>query len=582
MEYYNKISILFIIIILLGSCEEYLDVVPESGLDDEELFGNYQSYRGFNDQLYEHMRDWHIRIGGLAATPGSVADLEQAGISKNHITQHVYGDWYDRGAQFEVGWNQSNNNPRICSPIGNAWPAIRIANLSLENIELLKNASKEEKDHILGQAYFFRAWNHFQLIRRYGGMPYFDKVFTSDMNMDIPRLTYRESTNKIIQDCEKAEDLLPHQWSDANLGRVTKAAAMSLKGIALLYDASPLMNNDPLDPTRNSYSYDLERAEEAAIALYDVIEYCDQTGIHQLHPGDSYREIFLSRDKLISQETIFWIHQNHRGLDWRGMFAAPGYAAPVSHSAPTQNAVDKYEMVNGLPYDDPESGYDPDKPYDNRDPRFYNNILYNGSQWGENAAGQDQYINSFIGGNQHHGRVDGWTSYFNRKYWAETANKWLKDYDYFMMWIHIRLSEIYLAYAEVVNELQGPDGSAPGASLTAWEAVNIIRNRVNMVDVHNKFKNQDDFRERIRNERAVELFSEHKRWFDLRRWHLLHLEEYRKVYRMRIEKLGENSYSYNREEIETYRRRYDDKHYWYPLPKDHIDMLNNLEQNPGW
>ncbi|MBS3775885.1 MAG: RagB/SusD family nutrient uptake outer membrane protein [Bacteroidales bacterium] len=592
MRYLMKSSVLLLVILFMGSCEEYLDKSPESGITGEQIFTNYSNYRGFNDRLYLFLRDfhfWHPRY-----TPGTMADLEQCDNDWQDVNAVTNGNYYNKPYNRAVGWLTRNISSGASAVPGNAFKALRIANKSIKNIDRLEDANQEDKDHILGQAYFFRAWFNFELIRRYGGMPYFDQVFTPDSKMDIPRETYRECTNQIVEDCNKAVELLPEGWPQQHLGRVTVGAAMTLKGMALLYDASPTMNNDPLDPDRNSTTYDVERVKEAASVLYDVIELANE-GVYSLESGDNYRHIFFSRNEFVNDEAIFyrvpelygWSSQQTTtrrpdALDWRGLYVPPTYDNGGWVSMPTQNAVDKYETENGWPIDHPNAGYDPDQPYQNRDPRFYNNILYNDAQWGVDDEGEQLYIETYEGGRDKPENIVHPTGYFNRKYWPESGNKWQNDYNYYMNWIYFRLSGVYLYYAEAVNEGWGPDGSAPDASLTALEAVNTIRNRVNMPDVKGTFHNQADLRERIRNELAVELFGEHKRWWDLRRWYEMHKPEHKTIYRMRIDKVAEDSFNYTVEEMESESRVFDDKHYWYPLPKDHVEMLKNLKQNPGW
>jgi len=209
MKYFKKLSFLIVIILLTGGCEEYLDKAPESGITDKQIFTNYNNFRGFNDQLYNYLRDYHDWKPRF--TIGSLADLEECGLDWQDVNTVNNGNYYNKAWNVIVGWMVGGGTkaPDRASPAANAFKALRIANLTIENIDQLKDATQQEKDHLLGQAYFFRAWYHFELIRRYGGMPYFDKVFTPDMNMDVPRLTYRESTNRIVEDCEKAVELLP-------------------------------------------------------------------------------------------------------------------------------------------------------------------------------------------------------------------------------------------------------------------------------------------------------------------------------------------------------------------------------------
>src|SRR5690606_33564238 len=102
---------------------------------------------------------------------------------------------------------------------------------------------------------------------------------------------------------------------------------------------------------------------------------------------------------------------------------------------------------------------------------------------------------------------------------------------------HMRLAEVYMIYAEAVNEISGPSGTAGGLALTAVDAVNKVRHRANMPHVNSKFTgDKDTFRKRIWNELAVEFFAEGHRWFDIRRWHVGHLDEYKKIYSLVFDK----------------------------------------------
>src|SRR5690606_18904619 len=202
----------------------------------------------------------------------------------------------------------------------------------------------------------------------------------------------------------------------------------------------------------------------------------------------------------------------------------------ASYSNPTQNIVDKFEVINGdaaYPVDDPRSGYDPQHPFTNRDPRFYNNILVPGELWGVNNAGKQIYQELYVDGRDYnnattsnHTRHRVASGYVCKKYIWPEANQFAAQYDrYNLNTIYIRVAQVYLDYAEAMNEAYGPDVDPEGFGLTAVQAVNTVRNRVGMPDVLSEFTaDKETFRDRIRDERAVELMWENHRWHDLRRW----------------------------------------------------------------
>jgi len=179
------------------------------------------------------------------------------------------------------------------------------------------------------------------------------------------------------------------------------------------------------------------------------------------------------------------------------------------------------------------------------------------------------------------------------KWWWPTANKWTGGWgDYFYNGVFIRTTQLYLDYAEAMNEAYGPNADPQGYGMTALEAINKVRNRVGMVDVNPIYTGSaEEFRKRIRNERAVELMWENKRWHDLRRWMTAHevLGKANAIKGLRVEDLtpgvqdvGEKDFNYRVVDLPSEFRVFKMKHYWYPLPKDHMERLRNVEQNPGW
>jgi hypothetical protein len=142
----------------------------------------------------------------------------------------------------------------------------------------------------------------------------------------------------------------------------------------------------------------------------------------------------------------------------------------------------------------------------------------------------------------------------------------------------MRLAEVYLIYAEAVNEALGPNGTAGGLSLTAVDAVNEIRARAGMPEVAPQFSGDKfSFRDRIWNERSVELCFEGPRWSDIRRWYVAHLPEYKVLYDLEFD---EKYTFFNR--VVRVTRIFEQKHYWLPFPREQTEIYEGFFQNPGW
>lgn len=602
-------SIIIISFILFG-CEDYLDKSPDKDiLTDAEVFSQYENYRRFADGMYDKIYDEYRLISTQPKnySPSCVRSDEAhpgrlRGDSYNHYHEGNYVTLWSQSAigngttEFSTGWPMN-------------WEGIRVANYTIQKIDELQDATEEQKDQLLGQAYALRAFFHFELIKRWGGMPYVTEPLSLDENLERVRLSFDESVQHIVEDCEIAFGYLPEEWDDANVGRVTKGMTLALKSRALLYNASPTNN-----PENNAAKW-----EAAAQAAWDMISYAQETGLYRLIDASeailmdvddvdgsdyakgtieelqNYREIFYG--KHINEETIF---NRHRGPLVSGVTMVsprqlwlPHDISEHSHTicaSPLQNLVDKFEMKNGWPIDAAGSGYDAQNPYVSRDPRFYNNILFNGVEWGpaidRGYSTLEMYdgakYRSFSTSNQASS-----TGYLARKFWPEDFMR-SNLYDMQQPFIFFRLAEFYLNYAEAVNEVTGPSGQVSGANITAIDAVNIIRNRVGMPDVHNEYtSDKETFRERIRNERAVEFCFEGHRWWDIRRWHIAHLIENRtpRTVHMFPETDLTNyptGFSFEIKDDVYPVRVFEERHYLYPLKLEDVSIFEGFYQNPGW
>lgn len=611
MKKYHLYTI--ILSILFTSCENFLDVSPDFGLTEDEVFSEYQSARGFLDNLYPSLLDFHAWDSqNFQRTNLNALSDEAATLFTGPLNQTLNsGAWINRSGAGELGWGGVTGGPRG-NVITNSFYSIRIANKVIERAQAIPGISETQKNELLGQAYFFRAWYYFQIIQRWGGMPKLDKSFTPDDDLDLPRMTYSESSEWIMEDLDKSIELLPHIWNDNEFGRATKGSAYAVKSMAALYAASPLMQNGL---TSIQYlDYGQEWVRRAARYANETLQYINSgAGGHRfrLMSGEEYENIFYHEGVQMSDESLWYNMDGNKRAQSRGLrvhylpqfFSGGTGNDATAFSNPTQNIVDMFEVINdgnAYPKDDQRSGYDPQNPFVNRDPRFYNNILVPGQPWGVNNAGQKLYQELYVQGRDfnatstsNHTRDRVLSGYMCKKFIWPEANQFTSQYGlYNLNNIFIRVAQIYLDYAEAINEAYGPNSDPEGYGLTAVQAINIVRNRVGMPNVLSEFTGSKEiFRDRIRNERAVELMWENHRWHDLRRWMLAEEVFSRPIRGIRatppqghrqINDKSTLTFSYQIIDLPTEQRVFNLRHYWYPVAFSDAQNLFNFQQNPGW
>jgi len=635
MKQFKNIIAVGLIALISFSCEEYLDKSPDLGLTADVVYTDYYNFKGAVDRVnllvhnYVHDRfDYGQEIGTYSD------ECQHVNPTTNIVTRVNTGDWYDLAAP-GFRWSMGDNN----SGVGNsnstssefdqrltyrevpaeATVGIRACNQILEHAHLLTTfpeesaySAEELRGQLLGQTYFLRGWFYFMLIRDFGGIPNMQESFGTDDNFDVVRPTYQQSSEWVIQDLDSAIMYLPDSWQKTesrDAGRVTKTSARAVKEMVLLYAASPNYNI----PREQSLSfsgtptYNLEIAKKALKANVEALNSAAAHYRYRFMGGDEYANIFYRlgsngiSDEGIFQPYVSWygINQqnNNTGTAWYIPYFDGGWKAACV--VPTQNAVDWYETADGYRMEDAASNsstWDPGHPYANRDPRLKNNIFCHGDKM------LTVKTKSFLGNlpavleadqpNGKHFQFDSGNSltfsgyYYAGKFRWPGANNADKTRGYVRIFSLIRYTQLYLDFAELANELYGPEGAVPEATgsvsgLTALGAINKVRNRVGMPDVHTMYyPDKPAFRDYIREERARELFSEQHRWWDLKRWRIAHEVLANGVDGAYITKNGSGGFNFGRTKIGD--RVFTNKHYWYPFPPSTINMMENFEQNPGW
>lgn len=499
-------------------------------------------------------------------------------------------------------FNIGNWSP-FYNPEGNPWTnnyaGIRKANVFLDLLTkvdwtYLKAGTPTEYNRRVAltqmhkyEVHFLRAFFYFELIKRYGGVPLvtrtYDPIVESDSLKEMPRASFAKCVDYIVQQCDTAAKYLSADYysntgTQAYLGRATKGAALALKARTLLYAASDLYNKTGNTDSLIGYT-DANRqarwirAAKANKAVLDMVT----TGIYKLNAD--YTSLFLLKTGF-SREVIF--EKRYGSSNSFEVLNYPvGFATGKTGTCPTQNLVDAYEMkTTGKSIDDPTSGYDPTKPYLNRDPRLSKSVVYNGSRFGKDLT----LVQLWEGGSQGLPlKGASKTGYYLRKYVDESLDLTLGTGSN-KQWIYFRLSEIYLNYAEAMLEAFGsPIATSPSDGLTidALTALNSERTRpaVGMPAVLNTIT-AEEFKLKIRNERRVELAFEEHRYWDARRWLIADKAIGGEIYSMRVLQPTAGNYTYTKEVIET--RAWDPKMYLYPIPQSEMNKSVAMKQNPGW
>lgn len=422
---------------------------------------------------------------------------------------------------------------------------------------------------------FLRAYFYFNLARAYGDVPLITKVLTEDEANQVTRTPVADVFDFIVKECDAIleADQLPVRYSDlvgdaangssTDGGRVTKQAVMALKARTLLYWASPLFTKE-----NNS---DLWR--QAAQANKDVIDFCTANGISL----GKYSEIW-GTNNWQAGEMIFV--RRVGDMNWPETTNFPvGMENGNSGNCPTQTLIDAYEMqATGLAWDEPGSGYDQTDPYAGRDPRLAMTIAVNGDKWPDTNPNPLETYQGGRNGLPLAGATP--TGYYLKKYLDKTIDISTSTGSGSTRhnWVTYRLGEFYLNYAEAVfNYLGSADATDATFTMSAVDAVNVVRSRsdVNMPGFPTGLSN-DEFTEKYRRERMVELAFEGHRFWDVRRWK--DGASQRSIFEMQITKNGDR-YTYNRVPKSRY---WDDKMYLFPIPDSEIRKNPNLTQNPGW
>lgn len=504
----------------------------------------------------------------------------------------------------------SENNPlerwRDCRA------AIKYINLFLSKANQVHWADDSIAAHMYcdrekGEAYGLRAMYMYYLLQAHAGydtdgqlmgVPIVTTDESKGGNFNVPRNTFAECMKAIYDDCNKALALLPLKYEDitsesaipANYtqlgatlsqynrvfgakfnGRMDGRIVEAFRAKAALLAASPAYNEG------SGYTYK-QAADETATVLDRIgglsgidpkgwTWYCNTEEIEGLKSGLCPKEVLWRGEK--SQNNTWETDNYPPSLDGKGRIN------------PTQNFVDAFSAANGFPITDSRSGYDPTKPYNNRDPRLAAYVVTDSSTVGVNntiistaADGTTKDALNKINGSSTR------TGYYLRKLLRQDINLSptinSKQYHYVP---RIRFTELYLNYAEAANEAFGPTGKGTH-TYSAYDIIKAIRARAGITDnayLESIKDSKEKMRQLIRNERRIELSFEGFRFWDLRRWKL-DQNEMAKGVSITTNATGWRQFA----PLEVESRNYKEYMIYGPLPYTEVLKYQKLKQNKGW
>ncbi len=543
------IRLLILTAIVTGCSDQFLQEKRDMTGVNEQVFSDPQvaeAYVNYIYRLFQPVDNTNAFIRQQTSNNGGYGDIY------TKTTDELAGqtDFNRTWAGIAINQNHANQyfgQRMLPSVANNSWTRLKQINQFLDQIDH-HGLSGEVTGPLKGQMLFWRAWQYFELLRLYGGVPLVlhaqDPIAEEgDTSLEVPRSTSAETVAQIVKDLDDAVAMLPGRWNTANWGRITSGGAAALKGRVLLTWASPLFNrNDDISRWQQAY--------DANLAAKDLLE---ANGYGLFTTGG--KEDGTAWGNMWFQETdnpegvLVWVFnkvtsdqvQRNNGHENEARSRTAGGGGSL---APTKQIVDAFPMKDGKAPGDPTSEYtfDPQKFYKNRDPRFYKTFAYNGAQWpyGGNPAFRQWTYQWFTNESAVNPNRSTETAGANGSgiYLRKATNPATAQADFVFSgtdFMELRFAEVILNLAE----------SAIGANKFSegLEGIKLIRERAGIENADGHYGlsaaagHRDQLFAAVLNERKVEFAYEGKRFWDLRRW-LLFTDEFGTTARLGIPPLN--------------------------------------------
>lgn len=555
MKYiYMRILSLLFGILLLSSCSKDLNVQNLAAIPDDLVWKDQSLMTAYVNKIYSEA------LGVIDWNTSSPSWADEAGWGNNG----QYGK--------NVAYGQiTPDNDEL-----DYWPytAIRRINTFFVNVEG-STLTSDFLNPLKGEVYFLRALQYFEMVKRYGGVPIITKPQATGDDLFVTRNSTSECFTFILQDLNNAISLLPNKASEA--GRITRAAAIAFKGRVLLYKASPQFNPNNIQ----SLWTDAFNANKTAI------DSLNKNGYGLFTKGtNAYGDLWFNE---MNQEVILVCRHDYPSNVTTRDAAVRPLSTSLNRSGssqPTQELVDAFPTAAGISISNAIE-YNAQKFYENRDPRFYSVVAYNGCFYPLLSRPYTTQWTYFGYPMPNEGYGDAWgtsTGYYCRKAVDMTLTQGMCNYsgvDY----IEMRYAEVMLNYAEAANET--------GNTAIGYDIIGQIRKRAGIPAGTGNFyglqagMNQSQMKDAIKTERFIELCFENKRFWDLRRWRQLNLLNGTRRHAFVPYAVNVNNPSlgfvYKLENNDVQQAlKYTDNYYFLPIKRTEIYNNPNLKQTLGW
>lgn len=620
--------------LFLASCNKYLDIVPDNVATIESAF----TLRSTAEKYLFTCYSWMPQAMNMSTDPAAGYWGGEIWGKDPIITNNAY-----RHGQDDNGISSPRLNYWAGGNGGIAlFRGIRDCNIFLANINKVPDIDSYERNRWIAEVKFLKAYYHFTLMRIYGPIPLIKEslpISAQPEEVQQPRDNMDDCFKYVIDLLDEASEDLPEQVFDiaSETGRITKTIVKAVKAKVLITQASPLYNGNAdyanflnYDKTPlMSTQFNAQKWEAARDAIKEAIEMAHSNGasLHQF-----VQESTLATP--LSETTKYKLSiANALTSRWNSetIWANPNYAIPQGEMTPstwdpafqpgsfnhisgnygasmefserfyTKNGVpmadditfdvaNKYQIVTTRPQDaiNFQSNYEVVKMHLDREHRFYANLAFDGIKW----YGQGKYT-----------EIDNWTANFKRggnltmltaagsrtgyqiKKRIHYQNVINGTSSYSVIWypsMIIRLADLYLLYAEAINESEGPTDEA-------LEYINLVRKRAGIPTVQeswtnfsihpNKYKTKEGFREIVHRERELELCFESQLYWDAKRWKTAENMFSRPISAWRYSGSTAQEY-YVKEEI--FNQKFQKRNYFDPIAENILLYNPKLVQNPGW
>lgn len=515
--------ILLSFLIFIFSCDNDLELTPQDSLTPENFYSNSANFNTALVGIYNALQS-----GGMF----DFISFTDA-ITDNCLVQPRATDFFDFG-RAQVS---SSVNSQIIEYFEDPFIVIQRANGLLSNIDNEGVITEEEREAIRAEARALRAIAYARLVYFFGDIPLITTVIPRQEYLNLSRTPRQEVVDFIFLEMQEAATVLGTSPFNGETGRLTRQAVLGMLARYSVYEAR--LGNLSWQEALSNVTSAKNAADQGGSQLFTIGNGED---------GElNYKAIFYEINE-DNAEVLFGVKFDL--IDQ----AAPAYErygvlGGTLRMTVLQNFVDDFYTTDGLPITNESSIFDPNNPYENRDPRLAANIIVPGSLWsnGGELVELTETSNPVAD-----------TPYFVRKQVTKNGDEGIELNDSnkaSLDVIVLRYAEILLLFAEAENEVNGP-------TVSAYDAINAVRNRVNMPEVATGLS-QIQFREEVIHERRVELPFEDTRWLDLVTLGIA--DE-------RINGINEFGRAFNSNQQEL-----------FPIPQVEIDLNSNLlPNNPGY